>query len=336
MIDEQLARDVLSGKSRGIAASALRLVLLVLEPFYALVVWIRNKLFDWQVRKPGKLARPVVSVGNITTGGTGKTPMVMHLASLLRQAGFRPAILTRGYRAAAETPADEARLLESVAPVFAGSNRLACGTGALQADPSIDCFLLDDGFQHRQLHRDLDIVLIDGTNPFGFDHVLPRGLLREPLGGLSRADVIVITRFDQSDEAARSHIQRTLARFNPRAPVLRCSHALANADRFRGKPVVAFCGIGNPDAFFESLRRAGAMLVETRAFADHHPYTAADIGALDHPDAELLVTTAKDHVRLPATAKPRLPLEVAGMELRFEPGDGERMIELVTRLLPGR
>lgn len=322
----------MSGKAQGAGAATLRFGLLLAEPWYALGAWTKNRAIDWGVLNAARLPVPVISVGNITTGGTGKTPLVRFVVEALVRAGRRPGILMRGYRATVAGGSDEAKLLESAAPVFVGANRFECGRRALQADASLDCFVLDDGFQHRALHRDLDVVLIDATNPFGFDHVLPRGMLREPIGGLARAGVFVVTRLDQSTPAQLDRINRTLARHNPAAPVLRCSHELIDARRLDGKRVVAFCGIGNPEAFFDSLRRAGATVIATRAFADHHPYTREDLKALDHPDADLLVTTEKDAVRLQGLDSGRLPVEVMRLRLRFEGRDEQVLLDLLRGL----
>ena len=187
----------MSGERRGVRASVLRGTLGAAEPLYAAAVRGRNWLFDRGVGVR-RLPRPVVSVGNITAGGTGKTPVVLWLADRLRRKGRRPAVLLRGYeaegrpqrradaaRGAARTR--RARCRPRIA-VGVNPNRLAGGDGVLRGRPDVDVFVLDDGFQHRKLARDFDLVLIDAAQPFGYGHVHPRGLLREPLAGLRRAD----------------------------------------------------------------------------------------------------------------------------------------------------
>ena len=170
----------------------------------------------------------MISIGNITTGGTGKTPIVQYIVRNLLTAGHRPACLLRGYKIGTSQLSDEAALLERslLIPVAANPDRTAAGRELITQDSEIDLILLDDGFQHRRLYRDLDIVLIDATSPFGYDHVLPRGMLREPLIGLARADVLIITRTSLVDADSLSRTQAKLRKYNPAAPILRESSLL--------------------------------------------------------------------------------------------------------------
>lgn len=300
------------------------------EPLYRSAIAARNAAFDRGWRKIVTLPRPVISVGNITTGGTGKTPMVIHLARQLLAAGRSPAILTRGYRAERTGFSDEARLFaeafgESV-PVGVGADRVAAAERLLRDHPEIDVFVLDDGFQHRRVHRDLDLVLVDATNPFGYGHVLPRGLLREPVGGLRRADAVIVTRAEQlSGIAAADELERQIVEHHGKPPLAWFAHRWAEVidadgntvarppsladseasggqpDR-RGKPrVLAFTGIGSPAGFLNEAMRWFDVAGHA-SFDDHHAYTAEDLtelaAAAEHAGADVLLTTQKDWVKL--------------------------------------
>jgi tetraacyldisaccharide 4'-kinase len=320
---EHNVRQVMSGDARGPRASALRAAMSVAEVPYSLGSRLRNWAFDAGVRTPAKLPRPVISVGNITTGGTGKTPVVRWLAERLRASGERVAILSRGYKAKPGALGDEQRMLASLLdrpgepPVVIRANpdRVAAGNDVLREHSDTSVFLLDDGFQHRRLARDFDLVLINATEPFGFGHVLPRGMLREPLRGLRRASAFLLTRADQADDAARAAILDTLKRFNPGAAVYESVHAPAcfrEADRadaipldaLRDRKWFAFCGIGGPESFVRQLESLGGTRAGHRFFADHHDYKPADLAALKREasdcGAEVLVTTEKDWVKVAA------------------------------------
>ncbi|MCG8511455.1 MAG: tetraacyldisaccharide 4'-kinase, partial [Rhodospirillales bacterium] len=215
----------MSGEATGLLAAAARGGLALAEPVYRAVVSARNKRFDNGKRTIARLPRPVISVGNITTGGTGKTPMVIHLARLLHEAGHRPAVLLRGYKADPEHPqaSDEAAeltaALDGIAYVEANPNRVESARRVLDNHPNADVFLLDDGFQHRQVHRDLDMVLIDAMCPFGHDHLLPRGLLREPMKNLARADAVVVTRADQVEPGKLKEIDQRIVAMHGKPPI---------------------------------------------------------------------------------------------------------------------
>lgn len=344
---------VISGEARGIAPALARAALAVAEPFYAAALSLRNAMFDAGLRKTHRLPRPVVSVGNLTTGGTGKTPVVAWLVQALAPQFTSIAVLTRGYKGTAPGQSDEANLLRHMlgenVHVCVGGDRVDTALNALSRYPGIELFVMDDGFQHRRLHRDFDLVLIDATNPFGFNHVLPRGLLREPTRGLRRASAILITKADQVDSTNLREIERRCAAVTS-APIFRAAHQLTCL-RMAGKTepiaaiagvrVVAFAGIGNPESFAELLRRAGAEIAATRWFPDHHPYSRADLEQLrqlrQRAQADLLVTTEKDAVRI-GDSMPEL--SVAEMSLRFEPDHEARLLTLVAQSLrrwtPGR
>lgn len=316
----------MSGDARGAPAAALRVMMATAEIPYSLAARARNALFDRGVRSAVRLPRPVISVGNITAGGAGKTPAVRWLAERLRDARKTVAILSRGYKAGAPGElGDEQRMLASLLadepgkpPVIvrADPSRARAGQAVLREQPAVDVFLLDDGFQHRQLARDFDLVLVNAVEPFGFGRVMPRGLLREPLAGLRRADAFLLTRVDQVTPARLREIREVLRRYRPDAPVYESVHAHtrfrpAGADRgllpveaLRERRWFAFCGIAGPESFVKQLDQIGGTRVGQRAFADHHAYTDAELRGLRDEaaaaGADVLVTTEKDWVKLAA------------------------------------
>ncbi len=276
-----------------------------------------------------KVSVPVISVGNITTGGTGKTPLVEWLADRLAEKRRRVCILTRGYGRANSSErvvvSDGARILSDVehagdepfmlaeqllgkAAVVCDSDRVAAANWAI-ANFQSEILILDDGFQHIRLARDLDIVTIDATRPFDNGWVLPAGRLREPISSLARADCIVVTR--TVDDALKA-LQRRIQSFSE-APILTSKTITSRwlslqtdepveIEKLRATRVSAFCGLGNPDSFFHQLTVEGIQAVHTVAFRDHQSYTQSDIDQLTKESAargaEALVTTAKDSVKL--------------------------------------
>lgn len=283
----------------------------------------------------------MISVGNLTVGGTGKTPAVMAIAEEAQKRGYLPCILTRGYRGKAGGPCfvsrgegpllgadeagDEAVLMAERlhgVPVVKGADRYAAGVFALRelsSQPHFSThallFILDDGFQHRKLWRDMDILLIDSTDPFGSRRLLPTGRLREPLREIGRADIIVLTKVpkDASGSSAVSpDLTAEVRNFNPTAPIYRSDHSATGLTTLSGgtmplaalsgKPVLGVCGIGNPSSFRETLRETGADVREFMAFADHHPYDSNDLQKIraraGECGADWIVTTEKDIMRL--------------------------------------
>ncbi len=271
-------------------------------------------------RSPTKVNAHVVSVGNITAGGTGKTPAVIERASKELAKGKKVAVLTRGYGTPSDVPlvisddldpddyykklGDEPALILNKLPqviVFKGANRVASAQCAVN-EYGCDLLLLDDGFQYTFLHRDENIVLIDAANPFGNGHLIPRGILREPLTHLSRATEIVLTRCDQQTD-----LETTVAvikRHTDNVPLRKTAHAPTNLirasdgsrgslDLLRETEITALCGIGNPDAFFATLEALGATINKRVVFADHSTVSPENI-----PKEGMVVATEKDGVRL--------------------------------------
>lgn len=313
-MDERTLLAVLSGERRGAAPAVLRSACTTASWGYAAVVALRNAAFDHGWQRVHRVDAPVVSVGNLTTGGTGKTPVVAWIAQWLQNRGRHPAIVSRGYRSLDGLENDEARVLARLCPqaVRIQNRDRVAGARLAISQRGCDAVILDDGFQHRRLHRDLDIVLIDALQPWGYGRLLPRGLLREPVSSLRRADLVVITRADQVSPDQLADLRLELlhrgapsrlaaARFAPQRLIRPDGHAepLSTLD---GQRVVAFCAIGNPRGFIETVARWNPV-AECRLFADHHHYTPADFDDLERwrqaVGADLLLTTLKDLVKWP-------------------------------------
>jgi tetraacyldisaccharide 4'-kinase len=304
---------IVSGERQGLTAIALRGLLTLASAPYGVATRVRNALFDRGWKKSHRVGVPVVSIGNLTMGGTGKTPCVEYVAGVYRDRGLRPAILSRGY-GAEHGPNDEAMLLEENlpdVPHLQNPDRVEAATTAIE-ELEAEVLVLDDGFQHRRLARDLDIALIDATNPWGFGHLFPRGALRESRCGLKRAHVAMVTRADRVNPAERDALRRQVAarcpgpiamtRHAPRE-LLRSTGETLGVDALSGRNVIAFAGIGNPAAFRRTLDDLGAVVVDFRAYPDHHGYTRSDVDDLSrwaerHPAETVIATTQKDLVKL--------------------------------------
>ena len=333
-MDETAFRALVSGDRRGLAAAGQRAVLWLLKWPYHAAVAARNLGYRTGALRSYRAAVPVISIGNLTTGGTGKTPLVAWLANHLADAGHSVGLLSRGYRGEAdETGNDEKRLLEALcpaAPHVQDPDRVAAAGQAI-TEHGCNVLLLDDGFQHRRLHRDLDIVLVDATCPFGFGHLLPRGLLREPAASLRRASLLVLTRIDQVDSDRGSQLRHQLETcFGkdlvaevafPANGLVNSSGATAPLQLLAQSRVAAFCGIGNPEAFW-----AGLDPVAHRAFRDHHRYDDDELmelaGWADRHEADLLLTTRKDLVKIPHTQLGQTPLWAIDIGVEWISGQG--------------
>ncbi len=325
---------------------------------YKGVVLARHALYRRGLLKTRKLSRPVISVGNLSVGGSGKTPLIALLARLLQKNDFKPAILTRGYgrthgaslvaippgltrfpepATAGDEPAWLAAALPQV-PVVICADRFRAGRFA-EKEFGVKSHLLDDGFQHLQLARDLDVVALDVTQNVLKGAILPAGRLREPLSALARAHLVVLTRTELADAA---NLEHAVSRILPPPQIFRSRVTMASLlnltsgeraapEALAGVPVFAFCGIGNPQAFFADLTRWSFRTVGSRAFPDHHIYTGADARRLARQaresHAEILVTTEKDAMNLPAGWKPGLEVFACAIEIEMlEPGAFEQAI----------
>lgn len=287
--------------------------------------------------KAQRLAPPVISVGNLTAGGAGKTPLVAMIARMLLGRGLKPAILTRGYGRAPGPPliaidpapmrapdprqvGDEPALLAAElpdVPIVISASRVKAGRYAVDRYQP-DALLLDDGFQHMQLARRLDIVALDATQPFADRNLIPRGRQREKCAALKRAHLVVLTRTSRNGLAASLPLERQARQIHPRAPVFHCETKLAGWQSVggdlgtspEGRPIYAFCGIGNPGAFFRDLASWGLTLAGKQIFRDHHVYRNSEIARLVTAAQDFkatLVTTMKDVMNLPADWRHALP-----------------------------
>ena len=328
---------MIRGEWRGPVARAARAGLRLASWPYGLATWARNRAFDRGWKTVHRAAVPVVSVGNLTLGGTGKTPCVEWVARFFRERDVQVAILSRGYGVTAGRN-DEAMVLEENlpdVPHLQGADRVARAATAVEELES-ELLVLDDGFQHRRLHRDLDVVLIDATRPPACDDVFPRGTLREPAGGLRRAGAILLTRCDQVPPGEVEAIRAWLARRWPNTPVattehrpvelVGCDGATAAVESLAGKAVGGFCGIGNPAAFRHTLEGLSATVCDFRAFPDHHAYTRADVDDLTRwaetlPADAAIATTQKDWVKLRVPALAGRPLWAVRIGLTFRDGE---------------
>jgi tetraacyldisaccharide 4'-kinase len=329
-----------------------------LAALYGAGARLRRAAYQHGWLKSRHLSRPVISVGNLTLGGSGKTPLVAEVAEVLLRHGYKPAILTRGYgrergadlialepqpqrnpdaRTVGDEPALLARTLPQV-PIVICADRFRAGQLA-EARFGVDVHILDDGFQHLALSRNVDLVAIDVTQSVLRGAVLPAGRLREPLSALAQADVIVLTRTEIEDPAATEKQAREI---NPRAPIFHCAMRLRNLvqagnlqavepEEYFARPVCAFCAIGNPSAFFSDLRRWGFNPVAEIAFRDHHIYSREDVqrldGAAKERGAAAFLTTEKDLMNLQVQSTLEFP--VLACAIRAEISEPEKFQQVL-------
>jgi tetraacyldisaccharide 4'-kinase len=325
------------------------IVLPPLSLLYGAVTRTRLSLYRRGTFQTTKLDRPVISIGNITTGGTGKTPLVEYVAKLTASQGKKVCILTRGYGRkdphlqvivsdgygvlaspgeAGDEPYLLATKLAGKAAVISSADRIAAGQEAIK-DFGSEVFVLDDGFQHLRLARDLNIVCIDATNPWGGGRLLPYGRLRESLAGMRRADCVVLTRCDQVESV--EILREEVLELSGGKPIFESRMRPVRVTSLRNGPEIlvpgrvgAFCAVGNPSSFFESLRGLGYELGLERAFADHHAYSQSEVDDLNQlavqTGATALITTAKDAVKLKGMAF-SLPCYVLEIEIVIDDAD---------------
>lgn len=345
----QLAED----KRRGVVYLPILALLRILSWAYGVLARFNSFLFDRGIKSSHRLPVPVLSVGNLTWGGTGKTPLVVWIAQLLQRENRKVAILTRGYMTNASVKSDEAELMQRKlvgVQVMVGKDRLENAQRFLKKNTT-DVFLLDDGFQHRRVVRDLNIVTLDARHPFGNGALIPRGVLREPVAALRRADIIVLTRMDQAEDVVNETVEK-IRRVNSRALLVKSIHRptslmpLDSGSSFdpswiKGKRVFIFSGIGQPDIFKDMLVRLGAQVVAARIFADHHDYRKDEIDVVFKEASALnvdaIITTLKDAVKVGAIdrgAINEVKLFYLDIELFFTEGKDEfiqRIMHIVRR-----
>lgn len=370
---------IVHGEKQGLFAAILLFLLHLFSRLYAWGVNFKLSLYRMGILKQHRLSCKVISLGNITVGGTGKTPTAQRLAALIRDMGYRVVILNRGYRAAwrgdvglvsdghkiymtAAEAGDEAYLLAKSLPgipVVIGRERSVSGEYAVKKLRA-EVIILDDAYQHWQLARDLDIVLIDSLNQFGNNFLLPRGTLREPLTNLNRAHTFLLTKVDQTTDNAVDSIRDTLVQYNPGALVVESIHrprwfidveqwykgvrdAGVTLEAVRGRSVMAISAIGNPSSFEQTISDIGVNVIDSLRYADHHHYTMAEMQwAMERAverGAMALVTTEKDAVKIPSEfihSERPLPVYVLGIEVRFLDGYEEFMQLIEQTLRPLR
>ena len=334
-------------------------ILLAISKGYGFGVCLRSVAYDQGILKAKQLPCVVISIGNVTLGGSGKTPMTIYIANLLGNLGYRVAVLSRGYGGRAEksgaivsdgsqvcvsadVSGDEPFMMAqylSATPIIVGANRYRSGKLA-QRSFKPDVILLDDGFQHRRLARDLDLVLLDAEEPGGNGHLVPRGVLREPLKSLKRGDALILTRTQLDGK----NLKNRLASLPVSIPTFASQHrprivkilsagnmsmaVSGNKDLSRdleflnGKRTLAFSGIAANEQFFKMLRDAGCRPVRALPYRDHYRYQGADICRIRqtaaHQHIDIIVTTEKDYYRLPDTIDWGYTLVVVGVEIRFQ------------------
>lgn len=355
----------------------LRCFIAVLQGFafvYGMLLNMKLAGYNLGIFSKKKLDCFVISLGNITVGGTGKTPTAQRLARAIRDMGYKVVILNRGYRAKwqgeigvvsdgkelkmdAANAGDEAFMLAKHlpnVPVLIGPERAKTGQYAVE-NFGAQVAILDDGYQHWQLERDMDVVLIDAVNVFGNGHILPRGTLREPLSHLSRADVCLLTKVDQAEPGSIAYIKKKIAEYGKNPMVVESIHQPqscielsewvkniasegAPIDIIKGKKVIALSAIGNPASFEQTLSNAGADVIESFRFPDHHEYTLEEItdamAQAVKQGAEAIATTEKDAVKLPALPKSlsKLPIYVVTVEVVIQEDDTQLLNLLKNRL----
>jgi len=328
----------------------VKIIASILSFFYLAVINLRNWLYDQKIFKEVKLSCPVISVGNITVGGTGKTPCVIMLAQMLQANGFKPAIISRGYGGrsvnsvnivsngdkilldsanAGDEPYLIAQELKSV-PVITGAKRIATGKTAVDQFGA-NILICDDAMQHRQIFRDINLVLLDNRSICGKDHVLPRGRLREPIKELKRADAIILTRADETVQTDKKIGELIKAKDIPVFKSIHRPKDIGKADFSEQNPVsilarkkvYAFCGIANPDSFKKTLSSAGTQILSFDIFPDHHRYNKSELekiktGFVDCR-ADYLMTTEKDAVRLQSDPEFLKILNILRVEMEIKP-----------------
>lgn len=337
--------SIMTDQASGPLAGGLKFILYLASFVYGLIVKIIKYVYRVGIFRRHQLGKPVISVGNITWGGVGKTPLVELIAEFIKQQDLKPVVLMRGYKGkkdAGTLISDEAMTLErslNDVPVIVGKDRVQGATAFLEKQ-SADVFLLDDGFQHRRVKRDMDIVALDATNPFGNGCLIPRGILREDLKSLSRADLFVITKSDIGHVNV-GNIKKRLKTIAADVPIIEtihqpeCFERLHDGEEFdvnliKDQSICSFCSIGDPQSFEKTLVALGAQLKRNFSFRDHHWYEHRDIQEIvdyaKSQDIQYIVTTLKDAVKLDEHADlfgEDLQCWILKMKIRIIHGKGE-------------
>ncbi len=359
--------EVIAGKKCRFKDKMVLIILSLLELVYICLLTVKNFLFKINIIQSYKLPCKVISIGNITTGGTGKTPVVERLAHRLQKRKKKIAIVSRGYGGKNKKPliisdgkqifagvkeaGDEvymmARHLKNI-PIIIGKDRYQAGKLAIKEfDP--DIIILDDAFQHRQLERNNDIVTISAINPFGYNHLIPRGLLREPLSALKRADNFVISRADQVSKKQVQEIKNKLKRYNKNAKIFTSHYqplyikSLTSeasdsykVDELKGKKVLALSGIGTPDSFIKSLKQLEAKVIDSIIYPDHYKYREKDLMDIavkaQMQNVDWVITTEKDAVKFTeemVTQFRKLKIGIFTLGVKLEVYENEGLVSVI-------
>ncbi len=304
--------ELMTDVRKGWLDKAVQSLLWILSLGYGIVVELTRDLYQEHILSVYRAPKPVISVGNITTGGVGKTPIVIWLVKALSQRGLKTVVISRGY-GSKNGPNDETRMFKEILPqelIVTGKNRRTSIKQALN-QASVDIFVADDAFQHWPLSRDLDIVAIDALNPFGNGYLVPRGILREKKESLIRADIFILTKTDQVSNTRL--ICEELRQINSRALIAHSKHVpkqfrdvftgkILELNSFLNQKVIGFCAIGDPSSFQWALQATGVILSSIFTFGDHHNYAEEDLKEMlelaRKENMNILVTTHKDAVKI--------------------------------------
>lgn len=368
---EEYLLNVIMGERKGLLESLILLTFSLLSYLYQGLLSLALWGYDLGLWKKNQLSGKVISIGNITVGGTGKTPTTQMLAQMLQSWGIKAAILNRGYRSqykgliaqvsdgekiylSAAEAGDEAYMLAKNLPgipVIIGKDRVTSGNLAL-TELGMDVVILDDGYQYWRLERDLNIVLIDVSSPFSNGWVLPRGLLREPLRNLNRADLFLLSKTNYASEQEKEKVKEVLIKVNPQAPVIEVGYVASYLREFtrgemlsdfyllKNKKVLVFSGLSNPQFFEKMVEHLGAAQIESIRFPDHYNYSLEDLEEITQvfrrKALDLVVTTEKDAVSIPPQWQAPFALWVLGVEVKLEEAAEKQLKEIVIEKLGRR
>lgn len=351
-MDHNSFRNLISGADKGFSKTLIRMLLRVISIGYRTTVFVRNFAYDKGISTSHQVEVPVISIGNITTGGTGKTPLVIWICNMLKRKSIPCAVLTRGYKAQDAEIIDEPAILARSCPearVIVNPDRI---NGAAKAiiEYGAKALVMDDGFQHRRLYRDLDIIAIDATCPFGYDRMLPAGFLREPKKAIKRAQAVVITRYDQSSTEKTDALVSEIKKIAPNITIAKATHKHTCAKMMKGRQIsleelkeldiYAFCGVGNPDAFLGNLKNCGFNIKGSKVYNDHHDFTDDDIAIIydeaKKVQANLILSTEKDWVKTALLVKDRFDIDFAFLTLELDFIEGADKIEALVDAVIGK
>jgi len=333
---------IVSGEKRGIISAMWFCLFFLISLPLSVIVRIRNFLYDKELLPVKRVPVFTVSVGNLTLGGTGKTPMCAFLVRYFLDNGYNPGIISRGYGRSKSKNANNDEFLELAmqfpkVPHVQNPDRITAAKQLLEVNSNVNVIILDDAMQHRRIKRDVNLVLIDAAEPFGFNRLFPAGLLREPVSELRRTDAVILTRSDFVTEEKIAEIKQRCEKIAPNIiwaqtvhfpkELLTPEHQTVDISFISGKRVLAFCGIGNSEAFRRTLSGCGAETADFLVFPDHHRYDAEDLRYIKDIavkcNVETIICTVKDLVKIPAEEMKETVLYAVSIQIRFLCGEEE-------------